>query len=474
MNSLILAATILLGGYQPEDFHYYDDELHSHGAVMVNKLYVDISSADDKKKFIKSIEKMGGVERFKEIENDRLNGLLLFFKTKAETFAALNKLEGKPVYPVIMYEGFECSAINEILIRVQPNVSKEDLIKRLTDETKADYKVIKDVGPGLYVVQVDNLKYPSNMLVLANLIAKDSFWVKTAVIAWVPLADPVKATLSVETEANSHLGELRVLKLTIDVMNPEVSVRKDLLPQFGQTLVPFPNPGELWLDSLPQEIEEVQNGHRKTIIVKYPFRELNFGNFVIQPVIVSFEHHNKLRTTKSNLCQFGIKSVIEGTEIEDIQARNFPYLHINEIRPFKEPWTLEAEDIFMNSAKFPVLTFLGGLTVLMLSLVYMDFANRKKRKPDHKVELWSELAGSTGTVHEDWKKEYLLIASRLNRVLNACWGVSLYSLDLNKCNDNFKMLTQELNRVFRENESNPNVELLRKTLSRFCFERKYD
>jgi hypothetical protein len=296
-------------------------------------------------------------------------------------------------------------------------------------------------------------------------------------VYWSPLEGFIKATLAVETEANTHLGELRKLKLTIDVLDPEINVRKDLLPQLGQTLVPFPNAGELWFDAFPQEIIESEEGRKRTITVVQPFRQLHFGNFIFQPVVVSYEQLNKLRTVKSNVAEFGIRSVIEGTNIEDIQPRDMD-ISLNAFRPIKSPWFLEGDDIFLSTLAYPVIIFLGSLGALFLSLAFVDFAGRlQKKKPDPRANLWKELEAVNFSLAADnrdnWKPNYLAISRKLNEVLTSCFGVSLYTVDLNRCNENFRRIIAELNKVYREQDT-PDTIVVIDGLRTFCLYRRYD
>ena len=97
-----------------------------------------------------------------------------------------------------------------------------------------------------------------------------------------------------------------------------------------------------------------------------------------------------------------------------------------------------------------------------------------KKNLDPKVALWKSLNEFVYIKFEgNWQERYLLIASELNNVLATCFGVSLYTIDLDKCNDNFKVLANELNKIYEENGV-PDCALLENSLHKFCLERRYD
>lgn len=445
---------MLIGtSYRAEDFHYYDDGLQARGLLITNKIYV---KPDNKKEFLKFTDSLKTLERFKDIHTDDLNGLLLFFNNRSDTLEALNKCieKGYSAYPVVIFEGIECVITNEIIVSVHPSVNRDDFINRLNKVADAKFTIVQEVKPRVYLIRVDELKNPSNILILANLIAKDSFWTKSAMVAWVPLDGFVKAFASVETSATSHLGEMRNFKLTINVFDPDINTRTDLLPQLGQSLVPFPFAGEIWFDSFPPEIIETVSGRKKTITVNYPFRQLQYGNYIFQPIVISYEKNGELFTTQTNLCQYVVRSVIAGTDIDDIQPRTNDGLDLLILQPVGLPKTENPMKIAYWYAKVGSSTIFFGIAAVLLFGSTLSLKNRVVSwlRSDGEGKLWRELRHNMyfSGKNTEVRDYYLSISHTLNLVLTEYFGVSLYSVNLSECNDNFVKLVEELNKVYQQ------------------------
>jgi hypothetical protein len=485
MNALLILASFFVGTtYSAEDFHYYDEGLQAKGVLVINKVYVGVPNAKDRKEFVKFAGELKDLERFKEIEADELNGIILFFKNKIATINGLNKClaKGHMASPVAVYEGIECTALDGIIINMQPSVNKDDYIERLNMVADGDFKIVKEevskTGEKYYVLVVKNLKVPSNILILANLIAKDAFWTKSAKVVWVPLDGYVKATASVVTPATSHLGQGRNLKVVVEVFDSEVKVRTDLIPQLGQGLVPFPNVGELWFDSAPPQITESQQNSRKTITITYPFRQIYFGSFAFQPIVISYERNGKLLTTNTNTCEYNIRSVIEGTHIEDIQPRGSDGLNLS-ITKLDLPVMSDTDLYFYKYLKSFIAVLLGLGGALLASYCFSKCQSwlMWMFQEDESDKLWSDLkeCRHLHCLTGQWRESYLTISNRLNKVLVGVFGVSLYSISVEECNDNFKKIIAELNKLYESNEWAEGLDVcgLTSNLVTFCKQREY-
>ncbi len=87
--------------------------------------------------------------------------------------------------------------------------------------------------------------------------------------------------------------------------------------------------------------------------------------------------------------------------------------------------------------------------------------------------LWKELKYSlSGVKYTEHHECYLLVSKNLNNLLNAAYGVSLYSVNLDECTQNFKDLVNELDKLY---QSHPcyNIERLRDCVRKFCRDRRY-
>lgn len=470
MNTMLLLAAMLLPSYRAEDFHYYDENLQARGLPMVNKIYVDVSKPKDKEEFLKFAEKLN-LEHFKDIRTNDLDGLLLFFNSKKDVFEALNKCAGKyPAYPVIIFNGIECSVTNEIMAQVHPSVSQEDFLKRLTKVADAKFAV-RELKPKLYLLKVEDLKNPANVMVLANLIAKDTFWTKSAMVAWIPIDGYVKANISVETPAISNLGELRNFKVTIDVFSHDINVRTDLLPQLGQSLLPFPFAGEIWFDSSPPEITEVKTSRGKTVTATFGFRQLQYGTFVFQPILVTYEKDGEVYTVKTNTYQYGTRSVIAGTDIDDIQARTNDGLDLLTLRPIGFPKTENPSKIMYFYIKIGISFICFSMAIMFLGGALVSLKNSVSAwlTEDEIEALWNNLKNCDADTQYAY---YKAVSSKLNHLMTAVFGVSLYSVDLAHCTNNFKYLVDELDKMYQSNTT-LNPESLRDFVKTFCKDRKY-
>lgn len=444
MNALLLFASLLVGDtYHAEDFHYYDNNLQTRGLPLVNKIYVEVSEKD-KKDFVALMEKFK-VEQFKEFENNDLRGYLVFVKNKQEVIDRINALneKGFSAHPVVVFDGIECTTDGDINVVVRPSVNLGDYTKRLNSLADGKFTVSL-LRPRIYKIKVEKLNNPSNVIILANLLAKDSVWVDYAIISWTPLEGYVKANVSVETAANGQLGELRTLKLTVDVFEPDIKVRTDMFPQLGQGFVPFPFAGEIWFDPSPPRISELRTVQGKQIVAEYAFRQLQFGSFAFQPIVISYERKGQLQTVKSNACQYAIRSVIAGTDIDDIQPRPTDNLSLSVQRPV---------DVKRDDAKLVYWYMKAGISgvcfgfaALFIASALSSFKRSASNwfRTDDKEAPWRAMEACRGS----GKPYYEAIASYVNRILNI-YGTSLYAVDLSKCTHHFRMLVGELDNLYR-------------------------
>ena len=468
MNAL-LAVALLAGSYNTEDFHYYDSTLQSRGLPIVNKIYIE--TPKDKKEFYASLDKIAGVERFKEFQSPELSGVLVFLENKKATLEALNKLSEKhKAYPVVVFDGIECTTYGEIIVEVQPSVNINDFTKRLNSIADGDFRV-RHLEARTYHIVVNGLSNPSNILILANLLAKDNVWTRNAMVNWIPLDGYVKANAVVETPSVSHLGEWRNFKLTIDVFNPDIVVRTDLLPQMGQSLLPFPFGGEVWFDPALPEIVEQKTTRGKTLTVNFRFRQLQYGNFIFQPIAVTYERNGELRQVKTNTCQYSILSVIKNTEIDDIQPRTSDGLTLAMLNPVGFPKAdnpLKSTYFFIKLG-IGFICFSTALFFLVGALVTL-----KKAATDWFVEteedrLWNDLRSCESL---DAHEYYLLVSRKLNELLIKLYGVSLFTVDATLCTKKFKHLVDELGKVYQKTAV-LNPESLRDFVKQVCRDRRY-
>lgn len=475
MNFLMLLTSLLIGAtYNAEDLHYYDTNLQSRGLPLVNKVFVDISGKD-KKAFFELVDKAKNIERFKEFNNGEISGVLLFTDSRAGTLDVLNTLtsNGFNAYPVIIFDNIECTSSGEIAVQVKPSVNQEDFTKRLHSIADGKFKV-SQISQKMFSVRVESLNNPSNILILANLLAKDTAWNVYAMVNWVPLDGYVKANVSVESGAVSQLGEMRNFKVTLDVFDRDVKIRTDMLPQLGQGLLPFPYAGEIWFDPSPPHITETNTNRGKTVTINYPFRQLQYGSFVFQPIIISYERKGELKTVKTNNCQYNVRSVIMGTDIDDIQPRTNDGLDLMLLNPVGIPKMDDPMKSAYFYAKIAVSSLCFGIAAFFLIGAAFALKNGVSgwMNEDEEGKLWSALKSLKAPSEQMYPAPYYGTVSKyVNKILNEA-GTSLYSVNLAECTANFRNLVGELDKLYQQNPF-WNVESLKDFVKQVCKDRRF-
>lgn len=474
MNVLMLLTSLLIGStYNGEDFHYYETNLQSRGLPIVNKIFVDVPGKD-KKAFFELVDKLK-VERFKEFNNGEISGILLFTENKQTTMEVLNTLADNKfnAYPVIIFDGIECTSNGDIAVQVHPSVNQEDFTKRLNSIADGKFKVSR-ISQKMFNVRVEELNNPSNILILANLLAKDTVWNVYALVNWVPLEGYVKANTSIESGAVSQLGEMRNFKITLDVFGRDVKIRTDMLPQLGQGLLPFPYAGEIWFDPAPPSITETNTNRGKTVTINYPYRQLQYGNFVFHPIIVSYERKGELKTIKTDTCQYNVRSVIAGTDIDDIQPRTDNGLDLMMLKPVGFP---KSEDPMKSAyfyAKVAVSSLCFGIAAFFLigTVLAVKSSLSGWMHEDEEGRLWNSLKSLRAPSEHLYPAPYYGTVSRyVNKILNEA-GTSLYSVNLAECTANFRNLVGELDKLYQQDPV-WNVESLKDFVKQVCKDRRF-
>jgi hypothetical protein len=461
--------------YKFDDFHVYDESLKLHGLPLVQKLFVLLPSEEEKRLFLLFGKKLPNMVEFATVAigiNKELKGYVLLFEDRASTLKALNDClkEGYNVYPVVIYDDIEMAVPNEILVTVHSSIRKSDYLKRLNKVAEGKFE-LHEIEPKTFSLSVKDLINPSNILVLSNLIAQDSFWVKYAMPAFIPLNGYVWARATIETPSFTHLGQERVLKIDIDVFDPKINVKLDLLPQMGPTFAPFPNAGDDWIDIKPPVIKETKTSKKRTISVEYPFRYLQHGNFVFQPISVPYEKNGRIMQAKTNVCRYVTKSVIMGAQIEDLQPESYSSNLVQ--TPVTSP--VKSTDDYLDDVKMVVPAVLAGTGAILLLFWVAGLVPvlAGMLSSDPKEALWEDLDACLDLDFDNWVADYNLVSSRLNKVLVQYFNVSLHALSPELCNNNFGKLLGELNKLYMQHVE-ADSEVLIHALTKFCYERKYD
>ena len=412
----ILFLSLLLGNtYNFEDFHYFTPDQQAHGLPIVNKIYINY---DDKKEFMDFVEQK--LPNAKGIHISDI-GAVISFSNKQQTLDALNICAEKyNASPVVKFEGWEFVAINQLRVVLKPSVKIDDFIKRLNSVSQGEFKVLYKSG-NEFLINVNKLKNPSNILILANLVARDTFWVESARVNFATVTGGIRTSVSVESPATANLGETRRLKLVIEVFDPKIDVKKDFLVQ---TIRPFPFSGEDWIDFKDPEITEEVKFDKRVITAIYSFKYLMPGKFVFQPLTIPYEKNNELTIASSSECRFEVGSVTDNTNITDIQpiTGDFPL----KIEPLVKPEMPNVMLRAMYSDIKGILSFAFCLTGLLFIIAWSSTLNFSKKPVD--ITAWAELKALTNWHRNgDWKCFYDKVSNKLNKVLVQHYNTSLYA-----------------------------------------------
>lgn len=477
MNAFVLLTALAVSGnFNTDDFHYMKDQ-QVVALPLTNKLYfeTDQNNADDLYETLKP----------KDLER-RFKGLVLTFENKEEALKALNKISQDQIYngqahPVVKYNTIEVAVLDYLIVELHPTVKKEDYLNRLNSVADAKFELVDvSIGPlprkPFKLIKVKDIKNPTNILALVDLVTRDTFWVKSAKPRFLPLYDYVTASLSVETPSQTDLGHRRVAKLVIDVYDPKIVVRTDLLPMMGQgNFRPFPYTGDVWLDTEPSKITETKDGDKRTITVEYPFKYLQLGTFAFEPVKVPYEQDGILRETSSKTSTFVISSVINDTDIEDVQ----PVLNDCKMST-QTAWVSPKFPGAQNDMGLMMILALVGVfgTAFIGAAVIPWLTNERKPKI---ISVWDEMKdvvlpkniARPDLPETPWEEWYADAANAVDNVLIEEFGTSLHSLVSEDCNDNFKRLLAEFNNLYIPNEKH-NAGNLNACILKFYKDRKYD
>jgi len=425
--------------YRAEDFHYYDENRQVHPLPMLPKILVSFDDKERFKKFTRHMLEISEIEPYEE------NTVIVHCWFENYVLGLLNRfhLAGFECSPIVMFDNLESTPGKWILFEPKPSVSKPSLYAKISQvSTKF---TIRPANKRVFRLRPD-ARLTKNILVLANLLASDSFWFKWARVDFEPLYDPIVASLSVITPAVTDLGEERKLRITVDIYDPRVKLRTDLLPQIGHgNFMPIPISNNLWIDSDSVEIKEIHKGLKTTYVIDYPFKVLGLGDFFFHRFNLFYELDGELKSIRVNEVDFEISSVIEGTDISALQlTKDDLVLNHSLVLP-------HVQDV--SETRYLALAFLG-LGILGLGLLFWLFYEKLKlanqqlvRKYKARLERrmkWHQVLNiscdPTGSL--DWRQTYASVYRRLITLI----GVENINPDLN----------EELNKLYQK-DVEPNI-----------------
>jgi len=308
--------------YEQDHFYYYNNAAQRVGFNVQNKVFVSIKHEKEVEKFIKDANFIDlHVASYTLQSGPHMAGYVFAADTLKATVELLQKFKELSIeaHPVVVWNQVECIPNNYLTIKAKPFVTETLLKRRLAENGKLTINRIfqnKDV----FEIEVSSF-LPPNIFVVANMLSEDSGWFYWAQAGLLPLNTPILARMEVATTANTDISVWRELNLIIDIFDPKIKLRMDLLPILGkgdfkpQTI---PAKSDLWGEYGKPTIKEITELNRRTVIITYPFRYMVPEEIHISGAGVSYGD-KKIEMVAAPSLRYRNFSLIENTNIQDIQ-----------------------------------------------------------------------------------------------------------------------------------------------------------
>lgn len=274
---------------------------------------------------------------------------------------------------------------------------------------------------GTWVFLVDEVKPPLNLLVLTNLVSKDS-WVQRAYPRFKFLHDPILATIAIEPVSGT-VAEMRTVTFTIKIFDPSISLATERLPEFGRGLF-MPIQGDV---STPQSVryppgylfEQVgdplrlpvrQEKRSRTYITSWKFRHYALGEWIITPQAVPYSKKGVDQEIRSSSFTMVVNSQIGNLKITDVPVPR-SLIHPSEklvaipevvLPPIPSYWF----DAWLSKPELVVRgTRILGILLAVLVLAGAGFvlADRKSRSKRQMVQRRQAIAQAEESLKEAFR-----------------------------------------------------------------------
>ena len=362
----------------------------------------------------------------------------------------------------------DCFPTQSFVVKTKPFVTEKLLRERLSKLLKnnEETKVVSIVRTTEdWEITLQSFYTFPNMLVLANMIAEDS-WFHWARVNFAPLYAPMSGQMSVTNPAVLNLGYDKQLEVVISVYKPSVKIRKDLLPQLGQRFFPVPLKDSVWYDIGPTAITEEKYPDKHVIRMVTQFRYLNHGTVGFPSVEIAYEEGKQQGVFTIDGTQYGVQSVIKETAINDIQVRpSFP-----PIVKLADPGEFVRVVLPWQKLGLIVCVF-GGVVLVFVGFVMtvkkVGIVLEGHRLVLAKRRLWYDLANCVNALTKDnWHDSYKEVSLRLSMILSVYFGIkkpigSEQTDDADLCK-----ILNELEKLYAK-DAKPNIEVLKRATESF-------
>ena len=411
--------------YDGKHFMYHNEQGVPTAVTLTNKVFIEIRSDDEKKALNNAIEEFYP-KSVEEFAIDELAGVLCEFYYRVDTLDFLNKFpfftKNRNYYPVVIWEGTEAIALQEIRFKTRSFIPSKQIKNRLNKITNLKLEAFPTSERDVSLSWLYHTNTYLNVYMLANLVSSDSAWFEWCSPVFRPLNGYISAHAYVTSPANTNLGEERVLNIVVQVYGNAIKIREDLQPH---SFRPWPTPKEHWFDAGPRTIKKSVGKYKTTYIISYPFRHLDLGGMMFPDLFVTYEEGpQRIENLRIDNVHYYISSIIEGTDIDDIQ-------------PIEKMGTTPLFELFeLDDTQIKLLTYLTyfGAFFCLSGLVFCSFPviaylgeRRRKKKAAQKIALrnskaWKELIVvwakmSDSSVAFDWRESYLDVYSKFKKVL---------------------------------------------------------
>ncbi len=431
--------------YRPNDFYCYDENGKAIGVALQPKILVK----SDKLLFAR-LSKFDGIIGFE-------NNVVKFVKIGYESvvLSALNELPQETL-PVVIWKGRECVPTNIVMMETKSPVNIELLRKRLSGFGQFTIDKLFEISPSTYEMKISSLEMPSNIFVLANLIAEDFAYIKWARPVFRFLKDSVEVSMYVASGGLDSLGDKRFLHLDVHIFDDKISLLKDLMPQLGQN--EFTLDEEMWFWADKPVITETRDGIERIISFVWPFIYLNTGEFTFGEINIPYSSMDGNEKTEKTIliknCKFQIGSVLKGIDppITDIQ----PMHNYIALSPDLNSADLLGTNYWHIYRPILAIISIGSAIFIWYHFLWKHFFEWIKLSRQKNLVIfensvyWEDLLNAAKEPHADWKQHYQNIESRLRKALNR------FNLDYDS-GGLLKGIRTELERVYRD-DGNPNSE----------------
>ena len=447
--------------YEAENFYTYNNE-HIQVPLFCQKVFVPdidknveayLSKIQSDYKFDKlKIKGMDWFEydkrKFVNLE-EGTNGWVVNTKSKNDLFKLMKMLSNDKIFylPVVSWEGMDCIPTSTLIVKAKPFVTEGMLRLRLAESSKLKLMNINK-KEDLWYLTVSDINLPPNILVVANMLAEDTAWFDWARVKFKTIYEPVSGYMFVTSPASLNLGYDKQLEIVINVLDPNLKVRMDLLPKIGQSFWPMPQKDEVWYDIGQTTITEEKTSEKTVIRMVTPFKYLNYGAISIPSMQIAYESGKEKNFCTIDGILWNTQSIIQATEINDIQV-----IPKKEILMAPEPGVfskvlLPWQILGLCCMGLSAVIFLIICCVAAISH-FNDFSKNRMIKLQNRY-YWDELLKAP-KASDNWRTAYAYTTLKLAKVLDVFYGIKI-PISSDEVGDNrLHNILVELEKLYQQN-----------------------